>query len=103
MSIRASEVEARADLDTARRRGRRGLAEERRSDDAAEIQRVEMIQRVVRLRVQLDRVALAGGVDAAHAAERIGVVAADDADLRSGGRRGGGAEADAPAQSQAEI
>ena len=41
-----------------------------------------MIQRVERLRVELEPVSLAGVVHAAHAAERIGAVAADDAHLR---------------------
>ena len=99
----ALEREPRSNLDPPRRRRRRRLSEERRRQHAAEVQRVHVIQQVVRLRVELDAVAFGLAVDAADAAERIGVVAAHDAHLRPRWRRGRPAEPDAPAETQSEI
>src|SRR5262245_46678608 len=102
--VASSEREPRAELDTPwRRRGRR-LSEERRRQHAAEVQRVHVIQQVVRLHVKLDAVSLVRVAAASDAAERIRAVAADDAHLRTLDAAGGPhAEADGPAHARANV
>src|SRR5947208_3216228 len=97
------ERQPRPDLDAPRRRGRCRLAEERRRDHPAEIDRVHAIQQVVGLRVELDAKPFVLAVESAHVRERIRVVAAHDADLRSLRRRRADAEAGGPADTSAEV
>src|SRR5215831_5180526 len=95
-SAERSEREPGPKLDPARRGRRRRLAEERRGFDAAEIQRVRVVEHVESLGVQLDRVPFAG-VASHHVAEYVRVGSrANDADLRAATGGGGSAESHLP-------